>query len=259
MTHRVTRRKLLIGLGGVGALAAGRPAIAALDPEPPYTHYTYAQSTADAGNLRVAWYERVNGTVVRGSDPDGEFDPGTATYVDDVDGPGVAVAGAVPGDRGALVVGLLAENADLNVWVRLDAVDSAENGQNEPERDAEGEDVDGVGELPDAIDAAVWRDAGLAGLGRCDGRLGPGESPLATGRFADAADVLSAGVRLRFANAGADCPDALPAETPRCVAFRWALDADVDNRVQSDSLGFALRFAATECGDETTPFAEVTA
>ncbi|WP_424017057.1 VWA domain-containing protein [Halorientalis pallida] len=63
-----------------------------------------------------------------------------------------------PGDSGEVTISL--HICDNPAYLRLvgDIVENAENGQNDPELDAEGADTDGIGELADEIQVCVWYD-----------------------------------------------------------------------------------------------------
>jgi hypothetical protein len=63
-----------------------------------------------------------------------------------------------PGDSGEVTVSI--HICDNPGYLRMvgDLTGNAENDQNEPELDAEGEDTDGIGELADAIEVCVWYD-----------------------------------------------------------------------------------------------------
>ena len=264
MTH-FTRRGVLTALGSVGLTAAAGARLAG-GSSPSFARYTLAQTTDGPGSLRVSWYETYNGTPIDSpaddpsAGPDATLGPETSpTYVEDAPGAVVSLGNILPGDRGTLVVGLQAVDADLNVWFRPVVTENAENGQTEPEETDEGVDADGVGELGDLTEVLYWFD-NSAVFGACDGEADLFEPQVPTadgtgaaGTFLDVADAFETGVRLPFD--GADgCPDALPADGNRCLGFRWELPAEVGNVVQSDSLGFALEFVAVPCGDDANPF-----
>lgn len=265
----LTRRGVLTALGGVGlGTVAGSRLVAG--QRPPFSRYTLAQSTEGTGSLRVAWYERYNGEPIEGSggaDAGAEetLAPGTQPgYVEEAPSAVLSLDDALPGDDGTLVVGLQAIDADLNVWVRPRITADAENGQNEPERLAEGADTDGDGELDELTDVAYWLDNGVI-FGACDGRRGPFEPQVVTaegtgaaGTFREVTEDFGNGVRLAFDGAEG-CPDALPAGGNRCVGFRWRIPDDAGNEIQSDALSFDLEFVATSCGDDANPFTEVEA
>jgi Ca-activated chloride channel family protein len=63
-----------------------------------------------------------------------------------------------PGDSGEVTISL--HICDNPAYLKLvgDLTENLENGQTEPEADAEGEDTDGIGELADAIEVCVWYD-----------------------------------------------------------------------------------------------------
>ncbi|EMA65757.1 von Willebrand factor type A [Halorubrum aidingense JCM 13560] len=63
-----------------------------------------------------------------------------------------------PGDSGEVTISI--HICDNPAYLRLsgEITDNAENGQTEPELEAEGEDTDGLGELADAIEVCVWYD-----------------------------------------------------------------------------------------------------
>jgi hypothetical protein len=268
MTH-FTRRSVLTALGvaGLGTVAGTRFARA---DSPPFARYTLAQTADGTGSLRVSWFETYNGTAVEATDgasaatATDTLDPSTdPTYVPDAPGAVVSLGNVLPGDGGTLVVGLQAADADLNVWFRPVVTADAENGQSEPEAVAEGPD-DGTGELGDLTAVRFWLDNSVV-FGACDGQPDLFEPPVPTadgsdpsGSLTDVTGAFGDGVRLPFD--GADgCPDALPAGGNRCVGFRWDLPSDVGNEVQTDSLEFALEFAAVSCGDEANPFRGVMA
>ncbi|MFC6989070.1 hypothetical protein ACFQJD_10785 [Haloplanus sp. GCM10025708] len=196
MTHdspRLSRRTLLAGLGTVGLVATGPGVVRALRGQPPYANYTYAQTTEDGPDLRVAWYETYNGEYREDSNrfTDGEKlentsdsfnESATAERFVDRTGPNQVDAPPVvdlpnvhPGDSGTLVLGLLAENADARVWLRLAAAEFRENRLTEPEivdadttDDVFGSDgslVTGGGELQEYVDVRLWYDTGVLDTG----------------------------------------------------------------------------------------------
>jgi Ca-activated chloride channel family protein len=63
-----------------------------------------------------------------------------------------------PGDSGEVTISI--HICDNPGYLQLSGTlfDNLENGQTEPEIDAEGEDTDGIGELADAIEVCVWYD-----------------------------------------------------------------------------------------------------
>jgi hypothetical protein len=274
MTHcsPLTRRKLLAAIGGVGLLAAGPRVVGAMDHDPVFTRYTYAQSTGP--NLRVAWYERYNGTLAEESnrftdgppltnDSDSFNASGDAGRFVDLTGPDAVAAGPVlsipnaqPGDEGLLLIGLRAEGADARAWLSIEASEFAENSLVEPERAAGDTTTDDTtadaGELQHYVDVACWYDTGRFGVGGCNGRRDfSEEAVVAAGTLAEVSDALSGGVPLTFGLVEDACIDA---GTQRCLALRWRIDPAVTNVIQSDSARLDIAVAATACDETTNPF-----
>jgi hypothetical protein len=263
---QLTRRKLLgtIGIGAVGAgVLHGRRG-------PEYTHYTYA-ATADLDDrrVRVAWYERYNGdfrenqtgtTASLDATLDPETDPAyvtEATYVTDASGPVLSVGDVMPGDEGALVVGLEAVADDdfvpepIDVWFRATVTGDDERGINGPESRA-GDTTAGDGELDEEVLVEVWNDG--SPLGTCDGNRQFDESledPLvarAPMREAFGAASAAGSTTGLLALTGLD-----PGES-RCVALAWTFPYDAaTNRSQGDSATFDVAFGAVPAGGES-PF-----
>jgi hypothetical protein len=274
MTHGspLTRRKLLAAIGGVGLLAAGPRVVGAMGTDPAFTQYTYAQSTGP--NLRVAWYERYNGTLAEESnrftdgtpltnDSDSFNASGDAGRFVDVTGPDAVAAGPVlsipnaqPGDEGLLLIGLRAEGADARAWLSIEAYEFAENSLVEPERTEGDTTTDDTatdaGELQHYVDVECWYDTGRLGVGGCNGRRDfSEEAVVAAGTLAEVSDALAGGVPLTFGLVDDACIDA---ETQRCLALRWRIDPSVTNVIQSDSARLDIAFAATACDETTNPF-----
>jgi len=224
----LTRRKLLAAIGGVGLLAVGPRVVGALGHDPAFTQYTYAQSTGPT--LRVAWYERYNGTLAEESNrfTDGapltnDSDSFNASGDDgrfvDVTGPDAVAAGPVlsipnaqPGDGGLLLIGLRADGADARAWLSIEAYEFAENSLTEPERTEGDGTTDGTatdaGELQDYVDVECWYDTGRLGVGSCNGRRDFSEEAfVASGTLAEVSDALSGGVPLTFGLVGERAAD----------------------------------------------------
>jgi len=271
MTHGspLSRRRLLAAIGGVGLLAAAPRVAGALSQDPSFTRYTYAQSVDGGPNLRVAWYERYNGTVIEESNRFGGRAPLTnssdsfnesaeAGAFVDVTGPDAVPAGPVlaipnahPGDEGLLLIGLRAEEADARAWLRVTASEFAENSLVEPER-TDGDTSTDDGELQDYVDVELWYDTGRLGVGGCNGlRDITEEAVIGSGTLAAVSDDLDAGVLLDFGIVEAAC---IPADTQRCLALRWAIDPAVNNVIQSDSARLDIALVVTACDDTTNPF-----
>jgi hypothetical protein len=270
---QLTRRELLAGAGlgmfGIGGLALG-------GDRPRFSAYTYAaDGDVDDRRVRIAWYERYNGAVREtqaGStdgdvDVDAVLDPDSdpasveeATYVTDVTGPVLTVGNAMPGDTGALVVGLsVVVDGDfvaepLDIWVQARQTADTEGRLNEPEQTA-GDTSPDDGELDEEVVVELWRDG--APFGSCNGRTDfteQLESPIvARSSLADAfgSDGVGPGRRV-FRSLD-------PGQT-RCVALSWEFShASATNRSQGDGAAFDLVFVGTPVGADNPFDAEVTA
>lgn len=240
-------------MGAIGFLSVG--AGLGWGGRPPYTQYTYAQAVGNTDNsiLRVAWYETYNGTVqeTQGSTTSAgvnvTLDPDQSpAYVADAPGPVIVLPDVMPGDSGALYVGLEAVELSTQVWVRLTPLVTDENGLREPELSVG--DTAAEGELQDAVRVRIFEDVGVAGIGACDGRF-IGEPTLTGGSqfvpLTTAAADLADGVSL------VDC---LETGANYCLGFEWELPEGVGNDVQSDSVEFGLEFVGIPCGETCNPF-----
>lgn len=249
MSPGPSRRGVLAGLGGAGALALG---VGLQTPgRPPYTTYTYAQTTKES-RLRVAWYETYNGEVLTTQGDDTEtngtrvLDPhADPVYVAEPSGPGISVANVLPGDAGSLAVGLSVEPdapAGLDVWLGTSLPRTTDPATTEPERVAE---QTASTTLATAIETRVWLDGGLVGLGGCDGQYGTGDRLLR--------QPASLGNTLAALSTGRRVATCLDPGGHVCVGLDWALDARAGNAVQTDSVAFDLRFVGQTC-EQGNPF-----
>lgn len=238
----LTRRKLLAAIGA-GGLAAGAGLVGASysGSRPGYTHYTLAQTNGPL--VRVAWYSLYNGALFSGSpttNDEWDFNE-TDEYVDDVatnlssSGPVIDVPNLLPGDHGTLSIGLLAEER-AEVWMRLNVSGSS-------------------GKLDEAVNASVWYDTGIFGIGGCDGSEDAiGASPFAEGTLAELGkvDSLAKGVLLDPGWTDNSC---MAVEDRLCLGFSWSVPTSVGNEVQNDSVSFDLEFVALRCENEVdNPF-----
>lgn len=241
MTHDdqlidLTRRKLLIGAGAVGLASAG----AGLGTSALFSDTeSFEDNTITAGTLDlVVHYDSAyNGAPAENlaANPSGTVDgPAGLFYtLDDVK----------PGDTGWFQFCFELTTNPAYLWTCTTQTADDENGQNEPELEAEGDDADGLGELDDAILVDVY-------YAEEDGTPIPG-GELASG-------VTLAGALAAFENGralNADAVDAVPGDqtpyapssepgvtTGPCIRFDWELPAATGNEVQSDSLAFDIDF-----------------
>ncbi|MFW5956019.1 MAG: hypothetical protein ACOCQY_01305 [Halorhabdus sp.] len=265
---QLTRRELLAGVGA-GALGFGGLRLVAASPE--FHYYTYAaDGDVDDRRVRVAWYERYNGTVQESQDGTAEpsfddaLDPDTApayveeaTYVTDVTGPVITIGNTLPGDEGTFVVGLeVVDDGEfiaepLDIWLKALITADTENDINGPE-EAAGDSTGTDGELDDQVVVELWRDG--APLGSCNGQqdfLETLERPI----------VARSPLRVAF-GAGSNLGDAdgqrvlnsIDPGRTRCIALSWAFpESTATNAAQGDSVTFDLAFAGVPVGT-ASPF-----
>jgi len=143
-------------LGGQGRLASveamGYPNVEEItDDGEPTGRYLLAQAPSPADMQE--WEDLVQGEA---------FDfcsPAADEFLVNGDGiPMFTLDDVKPGDSGEVTVSI--HICDNPGYLRMmgDITGNAENGQTEPEINAEGEDTDGIGELADAIEVCVWYD-----------------------------------------------------------------------------------------------------
>ncbi|WP_336024361.1 multicopper oxidase domain-containing protein [Halobellus salinisoli] len=136
-----------------------------------------------------------------------------------------------PGDSGSVSFSLhLFDNPGF-VWLTGELLENDENGQTEAEVAAEGEDVTGVGELPEVISArAVYED---------------GEE-IISGTLREVLDALDRRVPLDGDRGATDRHCFSNSETQH-IRFEWEVPKTVGNRIQTDSAAFRLGFYAEQC------------
>ncbi|MFW6384927.1 MAG: hypothetical protein ACOCY7_02200 [Halodesulfurarchaeum sp.] len=254
MTRTYNRRTILATIGAAGALTVGSGVVGGRSP--PYTKYTYAQTGAEGLRVSVAWYERYNGEFLEAQNDSTETNATTVTdphqppfYVPETTGPILTLANVLPGDSGAVLVGLLAEQVPetlegADLWFRPVLTGNEENGVTEPElKHGDEDDVseNGSGELADALTVQLFIDDGL--VGGCDGRYGVFDSAIIDQTSLRNAFVsLESGVKLT--------DSCLNAGDHRCLGLAWELPAATGNVVQTDSVSFDLEFVGVGCGSE---------
>ncbi|WP_049969920.1 SipW-dependent-type signal peptide-containing protein [Haladaptatus cibarius] len=253
-TYNLTRRKALLGLGGIGAGAAlgGAGTMAWLnDPE------SIEENMITAGELDLkldwAWF-------YKGRKWETDYQP--LDDDDNFDGPMIQLGDVKPGDYGCGVISVHVHDNPAHVWFRLSNAMDKENGQNEPELKAEGKDADGTGELDDSIHwiaaplgclkkRETDEDDSIRALG--DHREQPvdldewttSESEAKTsgrrycfskGTLAQAIDGLGGGVNLGRHDKNHTC----------FYGFCWKIPKGVGNEIQTDSVSFDLDFYAEQ-------------
>ena len=143
-------------LGGPGRLdavrAMGYPdAEEIIEDDESTGRYLLAQAPSPA-DLQE-WEDLVQGEQFPFCSPEAD------EYLENGDGiPMFTISDVKPGDSGEVTVSI--HICDNPGYLRMvgELTGNDENGQTEPEVDAEGEDADGIGELADAIEVCVWYD-----------------------------------------------------------------------------------------------------
>ncbi len=245
----LSRRQILAGLGavGVGGAAAGVGTTALFSDEESFDgngitageldltlRYETTYNSGDSGATnQVASTGTVNG------------DPAILFDLNDVK----------PGDSGAARICFSIVDNPAWIWLQTGVATDAENGVNEPEADAAGENdprgsnsgTSQSGELAEALNSTWWYES--------DGDLkrDAGE-PTITGDLFD--DDFNAGVQLDGDpnTSGADAfSGSGTASYDHCIAFSWELPASVGNEVQSDSVTFPVRLFAEQERNNPSP------
>jgi len=193
--YDLSRRKVLAGLGGIGLASAGAGlgTSAFFSDSESFLGNSLTAGTLDLKLDYKATYEGGAGrlTAIQGNYPEAE-DLGDGVYLLDqapspadmqewetlvqgeefdfcspeadeflVNGDGIPVFtldDVKPGDYGEVTISI--HICDNPAYLQMSGAitENAENGQNDPEIAAEGEDTDGVGELADEIQVRVWYD-----------------------------------------------------------------------------------------------------
>ncbi|WP_254824344.1 SipW-dependent-type signal peptide-containing protein [Haloglomus halophilum] len=236
----LTRRKLLIGAGAIGLASAG----AGLGTSALFSdRESFDGNAVVAGTLDLlVHYESVyNGAPAENlaPSPSGTADGAAALFY--------TLEDVKPGDSGSVEFCFELNTNPAYLWFCTEGTADAENGQNEPELEAEGADADGLGELDDEI---------LVDAFYCDEDGDPVDGgEIASGMtLAEFLATYTAGAPLN-ADAVAVAPGAQTPYPPSaepgvttgpCLCIEWELPAAVGNEVQSDSVAFDIDFHAVQ-------------
>jgi hypothetical protein len=261
----LTRRRILAAAGSVGALYLGGDRAAAalgygtVDLNQRTVNGTYAQTQGFADEnppprVALTWREIVNGAV--------QEDTGLTDTTDGATGGvGLIVDEAVmPGDSGSVTMRARlisagnepAENtANAELYVLFHLSETAENGINDPEREA-GDTSPNDGELDDFTRITVWEDGGIFdGNGELEALPIIGDTPIAEGSLAEVAtesdlsgDALNNTGGYRISIGGDTC---LSPGDEVYVSFEWEIPTSVGNIIQGDSATFQVGFDPRPC------------
>jgi hypothetical protein len=167
----INRRRLLGAIGGTGIAAFAGLGYATDDA----VRYTMASTyDCDGATLETEWRETytrdgettlLENTTATSDDETGE----ERTDSDEPAPENIHLSNVLPGDRGTVSFKLTADG-DVEPTLSLDLTERAENGINDPEREA-GDTTSGDegGELQDYLQVTVWRDEGILGVGALGG------------------------------------------------------------------------------------------
>ncbi len=256
--YNFNRRNVLLGLGGMGAAAAlgGAGTMAFLND----SEQTSATFTAGKLNLQIGWEVSHYGNDVNPS-----FVPAHDTNSGENTELGMQLRDVKPGDSGWIRFTIKNVDNPAWVWFRGRLSDSQENGQNEPEKKAEGIDTNGYGELDENLEFRSFYDQNknaTVGDGPQEGNLWNDryiqkplnlkETKTTTPQYGSV-PVLLDGVRDGNSPdvVGGAYPDGEPINpfkngTCQYITVRWELPKDVGNEIQSDSLRICFDFYAEQ-------------
>ena len=216
-------------LGGPGRLdaveAMGYPNVEEITDDGESTgRYLLAQ--APSPEEEQAWEDLVQGEA---------FDfcsPAADEFLVNGDGiPMFTLSDVKPGDSGEVTVSI--HICDNPGYLRMmgDITDNAENGQTEPEIDAEGEDTDGIGELADAIEVCVWYDED------CDNVFEPTgtgqQNELEVALVSDTSGSITESELAQLKTAGKDFVDNLSVPD-EAAAISFATSASLDQELTTN-------------------------
>jgi len=181
-TFRLTRRKILAGLGGIGAGAAvgGTGTMALLNDTAESENNTI---TAGELDLKIDWEEHYNGEQIE--DQALTNDPGPIFELED----------AKPGDWGEATISLHVYDNPGYVHMAGALTSNDDNGLTDPEGEVDSTGGEGEGELADEILATVWYD-GTEDDDGGNNELDEGELVIASGTLRDVLAQLESGLLL---------------------------------------------------------------
>jgi len=167
---------------------------------------------------------------------------------DGIDRPVIDLDDVKPGDFGEITFDfILCDNPGF-VWLDGTLRDASENGTTEPEADDPDEE-EGVVELLDVVQAAVWIDDG-------NNYQNGTESPLTVGSIRDVLGMLGEGslgtalngdIPAEEGGGAAGARNCFSGGTEHSVVFAWWVPVDHGNEIQSDSATFDLGLYAEQC------------
>jgi len=261
----LTRRKALLGLGGIGAGAAlgGAGTMAYFNDKEKSTGNTFTAGNLD---LKIDWWQKKHqGIAGRKTDSQGlTNDPRTIFNVTD----------AKPGDWGCGLISIHLFNNPAYVWAGCDLMKNAEMGVNEPESKAEGEDDPKGEDSGDKWSGELAEKIKVA-LVRFPKKAGSTQESTEQEEYIEAVDQNPADRDLTSTETGSSvhvttlkdlCKNKLhggylldgksgKGKNGKCFknshtyfyGFCWWIPTHVGNEIQSDKVKFSLKFGAVQC------------
>ena len=254
----LSRRKALVGLGAVGAAGAGAGfgTTALFSDQESFTNNSITAGTlnlsvtAEIVEANQYWADE---GILDGASATADGDPVVGLQVNDVK----------PGDWAIICFDITVE--DNPGYVQISTADFAqyENGQTEPEIDAEGDDGDdsgslgppvdgrGLGELQDELVAEVYGTYDEVDSDAPRDYLSD-EDPSLSGSAATTFGEFATGVVL----GGSSDPTEVEAGETVTEYLLLELPTDVGNEIQSDAIEFDLVFRTEQARNNDEPFSD---
>ena len=204
---------------GIVAMLAGAGGLALFSDTEESSGNTF---TAGRLDLRVDWTESYNGEVIEVQEL--TDNPGAIFLLEDVK----------PGDNGEATISLHVENNDAWIEMKIGNLLNMEEGRNEPEMEVD--DTELEGELAQNLNVVIWED--------------------------DGNNILDEGEEVWFDGTPINFPErfvigAIEGCENYYIGFKWWVDFEVGNEIQSDWISFDIIFAASqERHQPVSPFAE---
>ena len=256
-SFRLSRRKVLGGVGAIGLAGAG----AGLGTTAYFNDTeSFAGNTLDAGSLDLfvhVDYSEDQGSYAQYSTPPGTFVDGNVVGGGDGEPLRIEVEDLKPGDSGEGILCFSIVDNPAYLWLCGGLTENDQNGTTEPEEDTLEETFGSVpahGQLADAMQLTV---------SYCtDAQYGDGETgdEIVSGSLAEVMAMLATGVPLS-GDGDADAPvadrpvfegveepflDEAVNAAETCLCFEWEVPTDVGNEIQTDSVLFDFEFYAEQ-------------
>lgn len=254
---RLSRRKVLGGVGAIGLASAG----AGLGTTAYFSdEESFTDNSLTAGELDLfvhVDYSEDQGDYAQYSTPDGTYINGGVVGGGDGDPLQIEVEDLKPGDSGSGELCFSIVDNPAYMWMCGQLTENAQNGTTEPEQetlDGMYETVPDEGQLGDAMQVTVSYcsdgEAGETVIGDeiVSGSLNDVMAALATGVPLAGDGNVDAGVENRPTFEGVEQPfvEGTPNTAETCICFEWEVPTEVGNEIQTDSVMFDFSFYAEQ-------------